>query len=64
MNSIFEISSRPFDQTGIEEILDNNYSLALSDHSAGIIDACRKYLDERIKNSSTPLYGVTTGFGA
>ncbi|MDZ7737727.1 MAG: histidine ammonia-lyase [Bacteroidales bacterium] len=64
MNRIFDITSRPFEETGIEEILDNNYSLALSDHSAEIINACRQYLDKRIKHSKTPLYGVTTGFGA
>ena len=28
------------------------------------IKRCRDYLDEKIAQSATPLYGITTGFGS
>ncbi|MEA1885929.1 MAG: histidine ammonia-lyase [Bacteroidota bacterium] len=64
MHNIFEISPKPFDENVIGDIIDNNYTLKLTDVSSNLIKSCRKYLDETIEGSDVPIYGVTTGFGA
>ncbi len=64
MAKTFEISPKPFEEKIINDILDNNYTLKLTDESASLINSCRKYLDDMINHSDTPVYGVTTGFGA
>ena len=48
----------------VGEILDNNMTLALSEESKNLINRCRQYLDDKIKNCDRPLYGITTGFGS
>lgn len=48
----------------VGEILDKGMKLALSDESVNLITRCRDYLDEKIKNCDTPIYGITTGFGS
>ena len=48
----------------IEEILSKGYKLALSDNAKRRITNCRKYLDEKMKDTEHPIYGVTTGFGS
>lgn len=48
----------------IQEIFDKEKDLALSDEARTRIEKGRTYLDEKIKNASEPLYGITTGFGA
>ncbi len=48
----------------VGEIIEKNMRLALSDDAKERIVRCRKYLDESIANSDTPVYGVTTGFGS
>lgn len=64
MSKIYEISPQPFSEEIIGDILDNNYSLQLTDKSASLIKSCRNFLDKKISQSSKPIYGVTTGFGA
>lgn len=48
----------------IEEILENNFTLALSEESIKLIQDCKDFLDKKIKESDKPLYGITTGFGS
>lgn len=48
----------------IEEILEKNYKLALSEESIKLIQDCKDYLDKKIKESKKPIYGITTGFGS
>ncbi|MBC8172649.1 MAG: aromatic amino acid lyase, partial [Chitinophagales bacterium] len=48
----------------IETIIKDLKSLALSDRSREKIQACRNYLDNKIKNDPKPIYGVNTGFGS
>lgn len=45
-------------------IATEGYTIALSDEARGRIQVCREYLDRKIAASSTPIYGVTTGFGS
>jgi len=48
----------------IEEIIENDLKLELSEESKELILKCRTYLDEKVKNQKEPIYGITTGFGA
>ena len=48
----------------IENILDNNLQIKLSKESTNEIEKSRKYLDEKIKKSNQPIYGINTGFGS
>ncbi|MFA6400959.1 MAG: histidine ammonia-lyase [Salinivirgaceae bacterium] len=48
----------------IEEIIDGDYQIALSNEAVAAINHCRKYLDEMIQKHPEPIYGITTGFGS
>lgn len=48
----------------IEEILEKNWRLDLSDESVKLIQRSKAYLDKRIRENEGPMYGITTGFGA
>lgn len=39
-------------------------TLQLSDAAKQAILACRNYLDQKLKNSEKPVYGINTGFGS
>ncbi len=60
----FKISSAPLTYEAIEEILSNNLYLELSEESIALIHKSKDYLDRKIAESTGPLYGITTGFGA
>lgn len=46
------------------EILKKNGKLSLSMESVELITRCRSYLDQKLKNNTSPIYGITTGFGS
>lgn len=48
----------------IEQILTRHQKLELSQTAIDKIQKCRNFLDEKIKSSDVPLYGITTGFGS
>ncbi|MFB6305609.1 MAG: histidine ammonia-lyase [Flavobacteriales bacterium] len=48
----------------IQQYLNKEAPLALSEEEKNNIKKCKDYLNERIKNSDEPIYGVNTGFGA
>lgn len=48
----------------VEKIIESKAKLTLSDEAVAAINKCRQYLDEKMENSTTPVYGVTTGFGS
>lgn len=48
----------------IEEIFSSKAKLALSEEAEAAVAKCRAYLDEKMKSSKTPVYGITTGFGS
>ncbi|NWJ49555.1 MAG: histidine ammonia-lyase [Bacteroidetes bacterium] len=58
------ISTDPISFQTIASIIHNRRKLSLSSHSIELIQKCRTYLDKKMENRSTPVYGVTTGFGA
>lgn len=48
----------------IEEILEKDYRLGLSEESVRLTERSKAYLDKKILEAEGPLYGITTGFGA
>ncbi|MDR2979909.1 MAG: histidine ammonia-lyase [Bacteroidales bacterium] len=48
----------------IENILHSHAKLELSEASETAVAKCRTYLDEKMKNSNVPVYGISTGFGS
>ena len=47
-----------------EFLEDKNATVQLSEASKSAILQCRNYLDEKIKKSGAPIYGINTGFGS
>ena len=60
----FDIDSLKHSFEDVKSLLDPGCRLHLGDESRRRISKCRNYLDERMKNQKTPIYGVTTGFGS
>lgn len=48
----------------IEEILNSNMHIALSQEAEDAIVKCRTYLDEKMARHNKPIYGINTGFGS
>ena len=46
------------------EILNTGTRLSLSTESTRLINKCRDYLDDKLEKSTSPIYGITTGFGS
>lgn len=61
---IHYISSERLTLARVKEIIDNHYSLALSEDAIANINKCRNYLNQKMENQKVPIYGVTTGFGS
>ncbi len=61
---IHKISPSDLSLEKIGEILKNDIKLSLSHESIELIRHCRDYLDQKLLNTSSPIYGITTGFGS
>lgn len=61
---IHQISAEHLTIERVGEIIEKGYKIELSDDARMRIKRCREYLDRRIEENSTPIYGVTTGFGS
>jgi histidine ammonia-lyase len=48
----------------IQEIISNQLTLSLSDEATDKIIRCREYIDNRMAESTDPVYGINTGFGS
>jgi histidine ammonia-lyase len=59
-----KISPEDLSLEQIGEIFKYGIKLSLSDESIGLIKQCRDYLDQKLRNNSSPIYGITTGFGS
>jgi histidine ammonia-lyase len=58
------ISSKPLDLAVLEQLTFSSVRLNLSAEAVTAINRCREYLNEKLKNSSSPVYGINTGFGS
>jgi histidine ammonia-lyase len=61
---IFQITPENLTFDKIQEILENELKLELSEVSKQLIVKSKNYLDKKLKESEKPLYGINTGFGA
>ena len=61
---IHKISAEHLSIEQIGEIVYGGYKIELSGDAQRRILECREYLDKKIKESTVPIYGVTTGFGS
>lgn len=64
MESIFTISNSRLSLRDLDQVLRSNINLSLSENSRRQIVKCREYLDQKLAASSTPIYGINTGFGS
>ena len=64
MRDTHYICSSVLDLKEINDILQNNKKLALSEEAIANIEKARKYLDSKMKENSSPIYGINTGFGS
>jgi histidine ammonia-lyase len=60
----FKISPEELKLETIREIFENKAKLSLSEESVNLITNCREYLDIKLENTTSPIYGITTGFGS
>ena len=61
MKNVYQIGSGELTFDIIERIINENLKLELASEARERIQKCRDYLDKKIANSDTPLYGITTG---
>lgn len=64
MRDTHYISREILDLPKIQEILEENQLLALSDEARVNINKARQYLDKKMESSKEPFYGINTGFGS
>ncbi len=48
----------------IGDILEQQYTLELSQEARDRIVSCRNYLDDKLEKTDRPIYGINTGFGS
>jgi histidine ammonia-lyase len=60
----FKISPEELKLETIRDIFEKNARLYLSEESVNLITTCRNYLDHKLENTTSPIYGITTGFGS
>lgn len=58
------ISTQPLSIDQVEKIIYQRLPLVLGEEVKAKVIKCREYLDQKIKNSDKPVYGVNTGFGS
>ncbi len=61
---IHKISAEHLSIGHIGEIVYGGYKIELGDDARKRIVECREYLDRKISETDSPIYGVTTGFGS
>ncbi len=64
MQDIHKINSDYLSIEKLYSISKGHLSLVLSDQASEKITDCRQYLDDKIAQAKTPIYGVNTGFGS
>jgi histidine ammonia-lyase len=60
----FQIANKNLTEKVIDQIIDNHWHLELSEESVNNIEKCRQFLDKKMIETATPIYGITTGFGS
>ena len=58
------ISNETLTLETVHEIITKRIKIELSETSKQAVEKCRAYLDAKMEKQTTPVYGVTTGFGS
>jgi len=58
------ISNTPLTLKALDHIIHGHGKISLSDESKERIKKCRDYLDRKLSETHTPIYGINTGFGS
>jgi histidine ammonia-lyase len=58
------ISTKQLTLKELETVLQGEIKIQLSEESKKNITRCREYLDKKIETSTSPIYGINTGFGS
>lgn len=64
MEPTHHIANKPLTLNDLDHILRGHSKLALSESSRQQIIKCRDYLDQKLASSTSPIYGINTGFGS
>ena len=64
MLEIYKIGENFLSLSEISRIISEGLKIELSSKSEKKVIECRNYLDEKMKNSDAPIYGINTGFGS
>jgi histidine ammonia-lyase len=64
MDNIHYISTEVLSLEALQEIISHHKKLSLSEEARINIEKCRSYLDTKMLNNETPIYGINTGFGS
>src|SRR6187399_1150027 len=62
--SLHNISDKKLTLHDLSLILSGEVTVALSDEAKKKIVRCREYVDQKLENTSHPIYGINTGFGS
>ena len=63
-NTTHYISSKELTLKDLAMINEGKVAIELSDEAKTKIERCREYLDQKLKESNHPIYGINTGFGS
>ncbi len=58
------LTTDPITPEEIERIIEQKLEIELSEESKLKIQICRDYLDDKMLNQESPIYGINTGFGS
>ncbi|MFT5078255.1 MAG: histidine ammonia-lyase [Saprospiraceae bacterium] len=64
MRETHYISTALLDLAILKDIVENDKELELSEEAVAKINKAHAYLQKKIKESDTPIYGINTGFGS
>ena len=64
MPHIHHITTEQLTLSDLSTIAFGDVKLELSEDAKSRIEHCRRYLDEKIRNTSQSIYGINTGFGS
>ena len=64
MSSTHYIQSKTINIAELQEVMALGMKLQLSEESILKIEKCRNYLDAKMLENKSPIYGINTGFGA
>jgi histidine ammonia-lyase len=61
---VHSISDKKIELADLQHLLQREVTLELATSAKEKINACRTYLDNKVKSAGKPIYGINTGFGS